>query len=120
MSQHNIKKTTLTLDVTIFRMNKPFQKLTLLVVAVLFISTATARKIPGRLVDLKGHVVDVTFKIPFKFLSSEPNYERIQYRVVYYDATGTKAVLRPGDAREITFNHKNEEIRMLSRADSSR
>jgi hypothetical protein len=99
-------------------MNKAFQELTFLVVAVLLFGNANARKIPGLLVDLQGHVVEVTFKIPFKFLSSEPNYERIQYRVVYYDATGTKTVLRPGDAREITFNCKNEEIRMLSRADN--
>jgi hypothetical protein len=101
-----------------FKMNKFLQKFTLFVMAILLFNNAAARKIPGHLVDLQGHTVDVTFKIPFKLLSSEPNFEKLQYRIVYYDAAGSKNILRPSDAREIAFNYHHEDIRMLSRPDN--
>jgi hypothetical protein len=77
-------------------------------------STAQARKIRGQIIDWQGKSIDVIFNIPFKLLSSTPNYEKMQYRIVYYDAKGQKIVMKPHEAQEITFVHNNQEIRMLS------
>lgn len=99
-------------------MNSAFQKLIFLSAAILIFSSAEARKIPGQIVDKQGNTIDVVFNIPFKLLSSVPNYEKMQYRIAYYDETHTKKILRPDEAEEIVFVHNREEIRMLSRLNS--
>lgn len=99
-------------------MNKAINRWVLLTLAVCTITSAAARKIPGRFIDSEGRTIDVTFKIPFKLLSSQPNFEKIQYRVAYIDSHGAKQVLHPADAREISFTYNGEEIRMLSRNDN--
>jgi hypothetical protein len=112
------KKGPIDNKVTTVKMRNSFQKFTLLAAAVLVFTSASARKIPGKIVDGQGIAIDVIFKIPFKFLSSEVNYEKIQYRIAYYDASGSKKLLRPSDAREIVFKYDNEDVRMLSRPDN--
>ena len=85
------------------------------VIAVcLSFTNADARKIPGQVVDRDGNVKEVTLRVPFKFLRSTPDFESLQARIVYFDASGQRIVLRPDDAREISFVFKGQEVRMLS------
>jgi hypothetical protein len=99
-------------------MTKNIYRLSGLIIALFIFTSATARKIPGRIIDMQGRAIQVTFKIPFKLLSPHPNFETIQYRIAYLDSRGKKQVLHPDDAREIAFTYKGEEIRMLSRIDN--
>src|SRR5688500_12543591 len=91
----------------------------IIIIALVFSFTTTkAKKIRGQIVDRNGSSRDVIFNIPFKFLSSEPNFERLQYKVVYYDENEKKVVLRPDEAQEITFQYKGMKMRMISRVNS--
>jgi len=94
------------------------RKLVLLVTIGLLSSiTLNAKKINGEII-FENDTVEVMFKIPFKFFTQEPNYEKLQVKVKYYNSDGTKVILRPDDAKEIRFNDGYEDIRMLSRYNS--
>lgn len=82
-----------------------------------FTSNTFARKIQGKII-YRHDTIDVIFNIPFKLLSGEPNFEKLQYRVKYYDASGEVFKLKPDDAEEIRFKINNKEFRMLSRHNS--
>jgi hypothetical protein len=91
------------------------QKLAFTILFFLCVTTlAFARKIEGQIISSKG-TRNVVFNIPFRFLSKEPNYERLQFRVRYYDASGKLVTLKPDDAEEIRFTVANKQVRMLSR-----
>jgi len=91
------------------------KKILFVLIGLFILTTAVARKIPGTIIYKTGGAIDVVFNVPFKFLSSNPNYERMQYRIVYYDASNKKMVLKPGEAEEIRFAFGGQEIIMLSR-----
>lgn len=74
---------------------------------------AIAKKIEGTIVFENGTERTVTFKIPFRLLSSHADYERLQHRVKFFDK-GEKLVLRPGEASEFRFQYQNETVRMVS------
>lgn len=84
-----------------------------LIVSVSFLNSY-ARKVEGRIIFNKNDSMDVTFNIPVKLFSGEPNYEKLQYRVKYYSKEGKPFILRPDDAQEIQFEYP-DKIRMLSR-----
>ena len=87
----------------------------LLITALLAISFHTyGKKIQGTII-LNGNSREVTFDIKVPLLGYEPNFERIQYKVRYYDESGKKQTLRPGDADEIRFKYAGMEVRMISR-----
>jgi hypothetical protein len=79
----------------------------------LLVFHAEAKKIQGKIV-FANETKEVTFNIPVKFLTQEPNFEKLQYKVRYYDASGKKVTLRPTNAQEIQFTYKFKNIRMLS------
>lgn len=90
-------------------------KILLLVICMLTLATQLdAKKIAGQIV-YGNKVVDVTFFVPVMLLSSEPNYERIQWKISYLDSAGFKKVLLPDQAKEIRFTYLGEKVRMLSR-----
>jgi hypothetical protein len=86
------------------------------VVALLLLSFAQvhAKKIKGQIILNNNEAVDVTFIIPVGFLSTEPVYQKLQVRVRYIDASNKKSVLKPEDAKEISFEINGQKIRMLS------
>ena len=91
------------------------KRLSLIIIAVFTLTiNAEARKTAGQII-FHDRTIEVIFAIPRNFLSKEPSYEQLQYRIKYTDHNNQKNVLRPNDALEIRFHHKNEEIRMLSR-----
>jgi hypothetical protein len=85
----------------------------LLIIALIAVSFAAySKKIPGMIIS-KGESREVTFELKIPLLSFEPNFERIQYKVKYYE-NGKKKTLRPDDADEIIFDYEGMEIRMIS------
>lgn len=91
------------------------RRIAAMAVLTLMVSTlAQAKKLPGKIVHKDGGVSDVTLRIPFKFLSFSPNYEGMQYRVVYFDHNNERQVVRPDEVREIHFEIKGEVIRMVA------
>ncbi|HTO16638.1 MAG TPA: hypothetical protein VLZ83_12765 [Edaphocola sp.] len=96
------------------------KRISLLVVIGLILSfKLEAKKIEGRIL-FENDTIEVTFNIPIKFFTQEPNYEKLQYKVKYFDSTGNKIILRPDKAKEIQLKYKNENVRMLSRYNSLR
>lgn len=92
------------------------RKITLLIViGLVFTMDLLAKEVEGQII-FEDDTVNVTFDIPFKAFGNEPIYERLQRRVKYYDASGKKKVLKPKQAKEISFNDGSQMIRMLSRA----
>jgi hypothetical protein len=91
-------------------------KLLLLVgIELVFNFNLQAKEVKGKII-FENDTVDVTFNIPFKVVGNQPDFERLQKRVKYYDASGKKKVLKPSQAIEIRFNDGSQLIRLLSRA----
>ena len=88
----------------------------LIVVGIILMSyfSLQAKKIDGTII-LENDTLIVTLKIPYKFLAQEPNYEKLQYKIKYFDTEGNKVILKPHEAKEIRFNDGFDDIRMLSR-----
>jgi hypothetical protein len=89
----------------------------LIVIALIFTLKSEAKKIEGKIL-FESDTLDVIFNIPIKFFTQEPNYEKLQYKVKYYDSTGKIIVIRPDIANEIQFTYNFEDVRMLSRNNS--
>jgi hypothetical protein len=85
-----------------------------IIVAIMLTFQAEAKKIAGRIIYEKNDTTYVTLNVPFKLLSSEPNYEKLQYKVKYFNPSGVKIIVKPDQAKEIQFNYNNENIRMIS------
>lgn len=93
------------------------RSLLLTTVLVVLSLHAYGRKIPGTIIA-NGKSRDVTFDIKVPLLADEPNFERTQYKVRYYDESGKKHTLRPDDADEIRFKYGGMEVRMISCANT--
>jgi len=74
---------------------------------------AEAKKIQGQIITASD-TLNVLLNIPFKWTTGEPYYEKIQQKIVYFDASGKKIKMRPSEAREVRFTYGKETIRMLS------
>jgi hypothetical protein len=71
-------------------------------------------KIEGLIINQNDSLL-VTFNIPTNMIRTEPDFQRMQRSIKYYDINGKKKIIKPGDAEEIQFTMKNKLIRMLSR-----
>lgn len=89
----------------------------LIVIGLILSFSLEAKKVDGKLV-LENEAIDVIFNIPVKFFTGEPIYERLQYKVKYFDSEGKRKILRADDAKEIQFTIGHENVRMLSRYNS--
>jgi hypothetical protein len=85
----------------------------LLLIGMLVSLSLQAKKVEGKIV-FANETLDVVFNIPINILEDAPNYEKIQLKVKYYDASGEKWTLRPEDAQEIQFTYGQEHVRMIS------
>jgi hypothetical protein len=86
----------------------------ILIVTLVTTSLFAYGKKVGGTIMFKGESRNVTFDIKVLLLGSEPNFERIQYKVKYYDENGKKQTLRPDDADEIWFDYDGVEVHMIS------
>lgn len=89
----------------------------MIVIGLIFSFKSEAKKIEGK-IFFENDTLDVIFNIPIKFFTQEPNYEKLQYKVKYYDSTGKIIVIQPDNANEIQFTYNFEDVRMLSRNNS--
>jgi len=67
----------------------------LLIVIVLMIANKIeAKKIGGKVIFIND-TLDVIFKIPIYIFSKEINFEKLQYKIKYFDSTGDLVVIKP-------------------------
>jgi hypothetical protein len=86
----------------------------ILICCILVMGTSVwAKKIKGTIIA-KGQSREVMFNVKIPFLGNEPSFERIQYRIKYYDESGKKHVLLPHEADEIQFDYDGMKVRMIS------
>jgi len=96
------------------------KKISFLIILGLILSIETeAKKLEGKIL-FDNDAVHVKFFIPVNVFSKEINYEKLQYKIKYFDSTGNKFVIKPDQAVEVRFIYKNEEVRILSRYNSLR
>ena len=77
--------------------------------------SVSAERIKGLIITKAQDTLNVTFEIPLELLSKEPDYERLQRKVKYYDENGEKQTLKPEEAKEIHFTYRKEAICMRTR-----
>ncbi|HEY3404024.1 MAG TPA: hypothetical protein VGK59_11590 [Ohtaekwangia sp.] len=87
----------------------------LLFIATLVVASlhAYGKKVPGTIIT-KGESKDVMLDLKVDLFAGEPNFERTQYKIKYYDETGKKQTLRPDDADEVIFTYEGLKVRMIS------
>jgi hypothetical protein len=90
------------------------KKYSIAVILFIIFLQAEAKKIQGKIVLNNNETINVTFVIPFGFLSSEPSYLKLQTGVKYVNASNKKIMVRPDDAKEISFSVNGQDIRMLA------
>jgi hypothetical protein len=87
----------------------------IIIIGLISLNQLEAEKITGYFITKTNDTLKVTFKIPVNFFSQEPNFEKIQWKITYYDSINQKQILKPNMAKEIVFDYDGENIRMLSR-----
>lgn len=78
---------------------------------------AKPEKLEGEIIS-KNRIVNVIFEIPMIKSEGQPDYQKIQSKITYFDSTGKKFTLRPDSVLEIRFKHWGKTIRMLALYDS--
>ena len=89
----------------------------LITLGLIFTFKLEAKKIEGK-IFFEHDTMDVIFNIPIDLITLEPNFEKLQLKVKYFDQAGKKHILRPDDAKEYRFKYLYREIRMISRKNS--
>ncbi len=85
--------------------------------SLLFILSSNAllaKDIKGIIITKTNDTLHVTFTVSISFFTQEPNLQKMQWKVKYLDSTNTKQILRPADAKEVSFSYEGETIRMIS------
>lgn len=88
------------------------KKVPVVLLLIFIFVQADAKKIQGKIILNNDEAINVTFIIPVGFLRSGPNYEKLQTKVRYIDASNKKVMLGPDDAKEISFDFNGQKIRM--------
>jgi len=83
--------------------------------SLLFITTVEGKKVEGKIIYVNDSIINVTFNIPINYMTQEIDFERLQYKVTYFDANGDKIILHPGLAKAIQFTYMNENVSMFSK-----
>jgi hypothetical protein len=71
-----------------------------------------AKKVEGFYVTGKKDTVKTQFDIPW-IITGEPDFEKIQWEIEYYDTKGDKQVLNPEWTSEVDFSFKEKSYRMV-------
>lgn len=90
-----------------------------IVFVLILANEAEAKKIDGK-IFFKNDTLEVIFKIPINIFSKEINFEKLQYKIKYFDSAKNMVVIKPDQAEEIRFFYQAEEVRMLSRYSTRR
>ena len=92
------------------------KKLLLLIIVLISIIDIDAKDIDGIIVFKNDSIAHVTFSIPIYPLYGLW-FEQIQRRIKYCNSGTGITKLEPGQAKEIRFTYKDEDIRMISCSD---
>lgn len=95
--------------------NYPMKKFPLLFLIVLiFRFNLCADKVPGYIITKSNDTIQVTFNVPFYYKSELPVFKGMQHKIKYWDANKKKQILKPEQAREISFIAGGKRTRMIS------
>lgn len=87
-----------------------FQRTSVLLLCFSLAITAEAKKIKGNII-FEDDTIRVTLIIPM--YGDTPYYARLQNKIKYIDKQGQKQVLKPHEAKEVSF-HYGKKIRLIS------
>jgi len=89
------------------------KKIVFVLFGVLLISANVfAKKVEGYYVTGKKDTVKTQFDIPW-IITGEPDFEKIQWEIEYYDTKGDKQVLNLEWTSEVDFSFKDKSYRMI-------
>jgi hypothetical protein len=90
-----------------------------LVLGLLFSNLSAKKKVSGYIITTNDDTIKVTFKIPMDSpISGDPDLQRLQRHVTYYDSTGTKKILEPKTVKAIVFTFERRTIKMMACIDN--
>jgi len=76
-----------------------------------------AKKLDGYYITGKKDTVKAQFDIPW-IITGEPDFEKLQWEIEYYDSKGDKQKLNPEWLSEVGFSFKDKSYRMLVKRNS--
>lgn len=76
-----------------------------------------AKKLEGYYITGKKDTIKVQFDIPW-IITGEPDFEKLQWEIEYYDSKGDKQKLNPEWLSEVGFSFKEKSYRMLVKRNS--
>ncbi len=85
---------------------------------ICFAITSFAAKIKGCFITNSGDTIHVVFRIPVGLFARTPNYEKLQWKITWFDSLNQAQTLRPGEVREYCFEYKSTPVRMVSMTNS--
>jgi hypothetical protein len=77
---------------------------------VFCVSAAFAERIPGRIVKANGETMQVSLDVP----DGETDFRSMQETVTYYDEKGSKQMLKADLIKEVTFDYKSGNVKLVS------
>ncbi len=92
----------------------------ILFISLFFVRIACAANAEGYYISKSGDTVKVTFIVSTFAFTGGVACEPMQEKIKYYDSNDKKQTLEPSMAKEVCFNFKKENIRMLSVENSFR
>ncbi|MCE3228714.1 MAG: hypothetical protein K0S32_3265 [Bacteroidetes bacterium] len=83
--------------------------------AVLFSNHIQAKKVSGYIIEVNNDTTKVIFDIPLDSpFGGDPDLERLQWKVKYYDSTKVKKILIPKMVKGIVFTFERRTIKMIT------
>lgn len=83
------------------------------IISYTFNGYAKTEKMEGEIISKNG-IDTVVFEVPIRKSIGEPDYQKIQNKIIYFDTAGNKFTLRPDSVQEIRFKYSGKTIRMVA------
>jgi len=90
------------------------RKIILVIIGACIIITSFAAKKKGCYINHEGDTIRVVFRIPTPLFSKKPTWEKLQWKVKYFDEDHQSHTLLPGQAKEYRFEYNSGTVRMVS------
>src|ERR1035437_3579455 len=79
---------------------------------VLLCFSSQAKKLEGYYITGKKDTVKTEFNVPW-IITGEPDFEKMQWEIEYFDSKGDKQILNPEWTAELGFSFKDRSYRMI-------
>ncbi len=80
--------------------------------------SASAKKIEGYYIARTFDTIKVVFSIPGNIVTGEPDFEKLQWEIEYWDNQEKKQILKPNMAVEVDFIYKEKNYRMIAKVNN--